>query len=611
MKPLYAIIAFLTWSVNSQAQISEANKCYEEKNYECAVSNYKAAIAARSYQENDYALIKFRIGYGYSQLKKFSDAVAPLREAIASKPDMGQAYWELAYCYFSLNDFEKSVENYAKTAELYKSDTSSLKRIQYWRGRGLAKLTKYADAISAYKAAIAIDSSQSDYYASLGDASYNSAAYKEAIKAYQRAAQLGRGTKADQAIIYYWLGQSYSNSYDRPAALKAYQMSLEQDPTYKWSHWGIASVHYNDRKWKNAIESYTTTINFFKDDTASLKQLYYWRGRNYYETNDYVKAIADYDQTLKIDPSYAAAYWEKGLIARKQKKFREAVTLYSKALDLHSSKAASTSDLYYSRGLSYLALKDTVNAQKDFESAADLDEFNVEAIIELGNLAFARKEYSSARLYYEYNIDDYYSADSVEMSKIYFQKGYANYMSGDTYFYTAKDDFLTSIGFDSSNKEAHRWLCDAYYRQSLFALSEKEMDACIKLYKNNKDSLPNMYLYRGLARYQQKKYKEALTDYEQADKLAPFKQGDYVKTLGQLAFEVKEYDKAIKYFTRLEGMYKPTQKDELLFAYFARGRSYLEQKKKAEALKDLKKAQELAPTNSEVSTWLKKAEALN
>lgn len=77
-------------------------------------------------------------------------------------------------------------------------------------------------------------------------------------------------------------------------------------------------------------------------------------------------------------------------------------------------------------------------------------------------------------------------------------------MSGDNYFYTAKEDFLTSIGYDSTNREAHRWLGDAYYRQQYYALAEKEMNKCVVLYKNVKDSLANIYLYRGMARYQQK-----------------------------------------------------------------------------------------------------------
>ncbi len=81
--------------------------------------------------------------------------------------------------------------------------------------------------------------------------------------------------------------------------------------------------------------------------------------------------------------------------------------------------------------------------------------------------------------------------------------------------------------------------------------------------------------------------------------------------MGQLAFEIKEYEKAITVFTRLIAMYKPAQKDELMFAYFGRGRAALELKKKQMAMQDLKKSQELNPANKEISGWITKAEALN
>ncbi|NCT74450.1 MAG: tetratricopeptide repeat protein [Chitinophagaceae bacterium] len=611
MKPLFSLLLIMLLPLLAVCQIDAANKCYDEKNYECAVNNYKAAIAARSYNEKDFATIKFRIGFGYSKLERFGEAVAPLIEAITSKPDLKAAYWELAYCYYSLKEYTKSADYYSKAAEYYKSDTASLKRIQYWRGRALSQAKNFKEAITAYKAAIAIDSTQSDYYASLGDANYNQALYIDACTAYEKSVALGSSSKSAMAARYYWLGQSYNNLYKRPEALKAYQQSLEFDPAYKWSHWGIAGVYYNQAKWKDAVGKYTQTLTYFNDDTASQKSIYYWRARCYFDLKDYAKASADLDQALKIDPAYGSAYWEKGLIARTQKKFKEAIPFYTRAIELTGGQATSLSDLHYARGLCYLSLKDSAKAEKDFEQAVGFDEFNIEANIELGHLAFARKDYNAARLYFEYNADELFIGDSTEFSRIYFHKGLANYMSGDNYFYTAKEDFLTSIGYDSTNREAHRWLGDAYYRQQYYALAEKEMDKCVVLYKNVKDSLANIYLYRGMARYQQKKYKEALADYEQADKLAPFKQADQVKLMGQMAFEIKDYNKAINLFTRLGTFYKPAQKDGLVFVHFARGRCYQELKKKKEAVDDLKKALEFSPGNAEVTTWLRKAEALD
>ncbi|MCR6719364.1 MAG: tetratricopeptide repeat protein [Chitinophagaceae bacterium] len=57
-------------------------------------------------------------------------------------------------------------------------------------------------------------------------------------------------------------------------------------------------------------------------------------------------------------------------------------------------------------------------------------------------------------------------------------------------------------------------------------------------------------------------------------------------------------------------MYKETQKDDLLFAYYARGLSNYQLKKKANAVADLEKALEYGPNSNDVKTWLEKAKAL-
>ena len=59
-------------NAGAQGLITEANNCYDAKNYECAVGKYKEALADKKYQEKDLATIQYRIGAGLSALKKES-----------------------------------------------------------------------------------------------------------------------------------------------------------------------------------------------------------------------------------------------------------------------------------------------------------------------------------------------------------------------------------------------------------------------------------------------------------------------------------------------------------------------------------------------------------
>jgi tetratricopeptide (TPR) repeat protein len=218
----------------------------------------------------------------------------------------------------------------------------------------------------------------------------------------------------------------------------------------------------------------------------------------------------------------------------------------------------------------------------------------------MGHLSFASQKYYEAKDYYSKGVSGYL-ADSAEIAVAWFRKGFSNLITG--VGNTGKTDLETSIKYDSLNKEAHRYLGEVYFTAQYFYLAASEFDKCIRLYKNVKDSLHKMYSYRGMSYSRLAKYKEALADYEQADKLKP-NQLDYVVGIGQIAFETKDYNKVITTFTKAIGLYKPDKKNELAFAYYARGRAHHELKSKEKAKKDLEKAIELVPTFADAKKWL-------
>ncbi len=601
--PFLAVLLLSGLFSRSQSPIETANKCYEDKNYQCAADNYKKALAEKKYQQKDHALVLYRIGYSQYKLKQHDDAEKMFKEAIAAKADLKKAYWDLASLYFDKSEFENAAEYYGKAIEQYKSEPSSLKTLYYWRGRSYNAVKKYADALTYFKLAISIDSTNGYYNVSAADASYNLGEYTNAARYYQQSIRYGSDDKKIMSYRYYWMGQSYYKMAKYDEALTAYNGAMEYNPENGDASWGIASVYYNQQKWAEAAAQYTKTMNFFRKDTISMVDLYYIRGRCYDGQNDYAKAIADFDAALKLDPADRQSVWQKASILRKQKKIKEAIVLYDKAIELYEGTTGSLDDLYFFRGDCHLLMKDTTKAEADFRESLKHNSNLREPNITMGNISFARKKYFEAKDYYAKSADGF-KADSSALSAVYYRKGYSNFILGSTYYYTARSDFEKSIRYDSNNREARRWLADIYYSQSLFSQTEKEMDKCIVLYKNAKDSLPKMYLYRAMARGQQKKYSEALSDYEQSDKLKKITDAGHVRNMGQFAFEVKNYAKTIVLFTRIIPMYKPEEKNELAFAHYARGRAYHEQKDKVKAKADLEKAIEILPTYAEAKKWL-------
>lgn len=83
---------------------------------------------------------------------------------------------------------------------------------------------------------------------------------------------------------------------------------------------------------------------------------------------DIEKAIADFNQTLKIDPKFVDAYYNRGLAYFKQRNPQAAIADFNQALKINPNLA----DAYANRGLSQYALGDKRTAVADLQQAARL-----------------------------------------------------------------------------------------------------------------------------------------------------------------------------------------------------------------------------------------------
>ncbi len=87
---------------------------------------------------------------------------------------------------------------------------------------------------------------------------------------------------------------------------------------------------------------------------------YYNRGRSYYNKKDYDRAIAEYNQALRLDPNYVYAYNNRGLVYYNLKDYDRAIADYNQALKLDPHYTAA----YNNRELAYKDKKDYAQALK-------------------------------------------------------------------------------------------------------------------------------------------------------------------------------------------------------------------------------------------------------
>lgn len=610
----------------------------QEKNFREAARLFTESVKAKP-DNNAYSW--WNLGASQYSLGSYAEAIASYEKA---KPgyannavNLSSIWFEQARAMYYAGDYENAWKNYQQSYKLDSTnidaatglaasayslgkyedaiayydlvisrgtgpeDAGFLSDMYFWKGKSQSALSQNEKALGSYEMAISLDSTHDNAYALAGDAAIALKYYTTGVKYYTRAIELGNTDKGAMAARYYMRGKAHNNLKDYSAALADLNKALELKPDYLSPHWDIAAVWYNQEKYKQALEAYTKCLGLYKD-TASLRSLYYWRGETYRAIKDYKNAAKDYNMSLKLDPGYGAAAWAIATVTKEEQRYKDAIPMYTRAIDMYKENKSSLDDLQYWRGFCYLRLKDTANAIEDFKKALQVNSNLVDPNMEMGHIHFARKEFYSANTYYNKS----FSAikDSSRLALIWLRKGISNLRTNNTY--SATSDLKNSIRYDSLNPAAHRYLGEANYMSKYFNTAVTDFTRCISLYKNNKDSLPVMYAYRAQVYAQLKKYAEALADYEQAAKLQP-KEKNHLAEAGKYAFELKQYAKVKDIYTKLIAAYKPAEKTELAFAYYAKGRAAYELNEKQQAVADFTKALEYYPEYAEAKQWLNTA----
>jgi len=104
-------------------------------------------------------------------------------------------------------------------------------------------------------------------------------------------------------------------------------------------------------------------------DKAMTSELYVWRGNTYYNKKEYDKAIADYDEVIKINPNSEIAFLNRGLAWVANKEYNKAIADFDKVIEInpHSARA------YFNRASVLRVLNDYDKAIVDYDRAIEID----------------------------------------------------------------------------------------------------------------------------------------------------------------------------------------------------------------------------------------------
>ena len=114
---------------------------------------------------------------------------------------------------------------------------------------------------------------------------------------------------------------------------------------------------------------------------------------------EYKGAIRDYDRVIEIDPNFADAYYNRGVVKVRLKEFQEAIKDFDEAIDLDPKYLYS----YVNRGIANAKLGEHKEAVKDFDKAVALKPDDAEFYFnrgesnkELGNTKQSAEDFTKA-----------------------------------------------------------------------------------------------------------------------------------------------------------------------------------------------------------------------
>jgi tetratricopeptide (TPR) repeat protein len=268
-------------------------------------------------------------------------------------------------------------------------------------------------------------------------------------------------------------------------------------------------------------------------------RFYYECGNSWSEKEDHEMAIKDYDEAIRLDPQFVAAYASRGLSWCLRGEYAKAIEDCDQAIRLDPKHAPA----YLNRGVASCCKKDYDRAIRDFDEVSRLDPKNVCVYEDRGNAWHAKKDYTKA-------IKDFGEAIRLDPrnASAYHGRGLSLLAKGD--YYNALRDFDEAIRLDQRfafyySHRAQAWKASKDYDRAI-----KDYDEAIRIDPN--DALS--YGCRGTAWQDKNDFDKAIRDYDEAIRLDPYN-ASYYSCRGSAWYAKKEYNKAKQDFdtaTRLD-----------------------------------------------------------
>ncbi len=262
---------------------------------------------------------------------------------------------------FDKKDYQCAADNYkiALDKKGYKEDQRYL--VEYRIGYCYSSQEQYGMALEYLNKSLV---SKPGYYSSyweMGNVYYNTGKFLDAVTYYKKAYD-GTPSSADKETITWWLARSYYKQKNYTSAIPEFKKILSRQGTFIEADVFIADAFYFLKKYDSAITYYKKTLTLYKPDDATAKSINSFIGKCYRELGRNKEANDQQDALLALDPAFANAMWEKGILSANKKDYQLAIDWYKKSLPSYTKDSSDTYTLMNNITACYLNLSNFAEA---------------------------------------------------------------------------------------------------------------------------------------------------------------------------------------------------------------------------------------------------------
>jgi tetratricopeptide (TPR) repeat protein len=280
-----------------------------------------------------------------------------LNEKIRFDSTSATLYYTRAKYYLNVRDFNASLIDMSRVMQL-----DSMKPEYYLT---IAELYMDGSHTSKSKAALekclSMDPKNTDALLKLAELYFYVKKYQESINYINDALKINNFLSKG----YFLKGLNFKEIGDTSKAISSLVTATEQDPEY-YGAFEELGVLYAAKKNSLAIGYFDNALRIDPKSTETL----YNEGKFFQDTKEWEKAMASYQDLLKIEPNFKHAHYNLGAIELvKNKACDKAIKHFTDAINAD----ANYFEAYYARGTAYLQKGDKSKARSDYQMALQID----------------------------------------------------------------------------------------------------------------------------------------------------------------------------------------------------------------------------------------------